>query len=52
MDEESTLEKILGYNASVSGSNNWVVSGDRTKSGKPLLANDPHLKFTQPPKVV
>lgn len=25
------------------GSNNWVVSGDMTKSGKPVLANDPHL---------
>ena len=30
------------------GSNNWVVSGDRTKSGKPLLANDPHLGLTTP----
>lgn len=25
------------------GSNNWVVSGEHTDSGKPLLANDPHL---------
>jgi len=25
------------------GSNNWAVSGSRTKSGKPLLANDMHL---------
>jgi penicillin amidase len=25
------------------GSNNWVVAGSRTVSGKPLLANDPHL---------
>ncbi|UUT36622.1 penicillin acylase family protein [Microbacterium elymi] len=25
------------------GSNSWVVSGDLTASGKPLLANDPHL---------
>jgi penicillin amidase len=25
------------------GSNSWVVSGARTVSGKPLLANDPHL---------
>ncbi|GAB3598486.1 penicillin acylase family protein [Angustibacter peucedani] len=25
------------------GSNSWVVSGAHTKSGKPLLANDPHL---------
>lgn len=25
------------------GSNSWVVSGDLTETGKPLLANDPHL---------
>jgi penicillin amidase len=25
------------------GSNNWVVDGSMTQSGKPLLANDPHL---------
>jgi len=31
------------------GSNNWVVSGARTASGKPLLANDPHLGLTAPP---
>ncbi|KAB1196637.1 MULTISPECIES: penicillin acylase family protein [Haloferax] len=31
------------------GSNNWVVSGDHTASGKPLLANDPHLSLTVPP---
>ncbi|MFN3267614.1 MAG: penicillin acylase family protein, partial [Deinococcales bacterium] len=30
------------------GSNNWVVSGSRTESGKPLLANDPHLGFQAP----
>ncbi len=36
-------EKPAGY-----GSNNWVVSGERTVSGKPLLANDPHLGLTTP----
>lgn len=30
------------------GSNNWVVSGQRTQSGLPLLANDPHLGLTAP----
>jgi penicillin amidase len=30
------------------GSNNWVLSGIRTASGKPLLANDPHLGLTTP----
>ncbi len=31
------------------GSNNWVVSGRFTESGKPMLANDPHLLLTAPP---
>ena len=30
------------------GSNNWVVAGPRTASGKPLLANDPHLALSTP----
>lgn len=30
------------------GSNNWVVSGTRTASGKPLLANDPHRTIGLP----
>ncbi|MEO0571135.1 MAG: penicillin acylase family protein [Bacteroidota bacterium] len=34
-------EPLLPYPAL--GSNNWAVSGDRSKSGKPILANDPHV---------
>ncbi|NNG61204.1 penicillin acylase family protein, partial [Pseudomonas fragi] len=30
------------------GSNAWVVSGKRTQSGKPLLAGDPHIRFSAP----
>jgi len=30
------------------GSNNWVVDGTRSASGKPLLANDPHLALSAP----
>ncbi|MDX2219803.1 MAG: penicillin acylase family protein [Burkholderiales bacterium] len=30
------------------GSNNWVVAGARSASGKPLLANDPHLGLSAP----
>ncbi|MFC7442778.1 penicillin acylase family protein [Laceyella putida] len=30
------------------GSNNWVVSGSKTATGKPLLANDPHLGINLP----
>jgi penicillin amidase len=30
------------------GSNSWVVSGDRTNTGMPILANDPHLAIQMP----
>jgi penicillin amidase len=30
------------------GSNNWAVAGSRTKSGFPILCNDPHLRLTLP----
>jgi len=30
------------------GSNNWVVAGKHTASGKPLLSNDMHLSLTEP----
>ena len=30
------------------GSNNWVLSGAKTVTGKPLLANDPHLGLSAP----
>jgi penicillin amidase len=30
------------------GSNNWVVDGQKTVTGKPLLANDPHLSVMMP----
>jgi penicillin amidase len=34
--------------AGTGASNNWVVSGARTRSGRPLLANDPHLRLSAP----
>ncbi|MFJ9431833.1 penicillin acylase family protein [Streptomyces sp. NPDC101490] len=34
---------LLGPNGNGIGSNSWVVGGKYTTSGKPLLANDPHL---------
>jgi penicillin amidase len=45
-EEIESLRKFLGVGG---GSNNWVISGQRTASGKPLLANDPHLTPTVPP---
>jgi penicillin amidase len=32
-------------------SNNWAVSGKKTASGKPILANDPHLEVNRLPNV-
>jgi penicillin G amidase len=43
------LARIGLYAEDLAASNNWVVSGKRTVSGKPLLANDPHLAPTAPP---
>ncbi len=31
------------------GSNNWVVHGSRTETGRPILANDPHRTHSVPP---
>lgn len=39
---------IVGLDAELPGSNNWVVSGQKTTTGKPFLANDPHLGFGIP----
>jgi penicillin amidase len=39
------LPPIVGPNYA---SNNWVVDGKHSASGKPLLANDPHLAFGAP----
>ncbi|MFU8946403.1 penicillin acylase family protein [Mycetocola zhadangensis] len=42
-DVMSSMPTLLGRAGSDIGSNSWVVSGNLTESGKPLLANDPHL---------
>ncbi|MGX1792181.1 penicillin acylase family protein [Microbacterium sp. NPDC055312] len=39
---------LLGGAGEGIGSNSWVVSGDLTESGMPLLANDPHLGAALP----
>ena len=44
----SALLDILPPNDAAVGSNNWVVSGNRSETGKPLLANDPHLGLQAP----
>lgn len=47
MDVMAALEGLLPMGGA-GASNNWVVSGARSVSGKPLLANDPHVSLTNP----
>ncbi len=44
----TALPQLMGPAGSDIGSNSWVVSGAHTASGKPLLANDPHLGASMP----
>ena len=44
-DLYEALPPIVGPNYA---SNNWVVDGRHSASGKPILANDPHLAFAAP----
>jgi penicillin amidase len=43
------LAALQSYLPRGGGSNNWVIAGSRTQSGKPILASDPHLAPSAPP---
>ena len=45
---EEIYASLPGSVGALEASNNWVISGRRSSSGKPLLANDPHLRFSIP----
>src|SRR5699024_5309417 len=47
IDIASSFEKAV-IPHEFNGSNNWAVSGEKTKSGMPLLADDPHLGLATP----
>lgn len=42
------LDGVLGEKGDGIGSNSWALSGSRTSTGMPLLANDPHLGIQMP----
>lgn len=48
LDEYRLATTSSGPPAIAEGSNNWAVSGKRTSTGRPLLANDPHRALTLP----
>ena len=47
-DAEGACRSLLGIRALESGSNAWAISGAKSVTGKPILANDPHLILMSP----
>jgi penicillin amidase len=45
---EEQTRQFMGIEGSPQGSNSWAISGKHSKTGKPLLANDPHLSLLLP----
>jgi len=49
VEKKPAPDKVFSGTEFLGGSNSWAVAGARSASGKPLLANDPHLGLTAPP---
>lgn len=47
-EEAQSLFGLGGLNRGYLGSNSWVVDGSKSTTGKPFLANDPHLRSSAP----
>lgn len=41
-------ENFFSSELDIDGSNNWIISGTRTESGFPIMANDPHRRISLP----
>ena len=46
--EDIPFEGLFESEEMPEGSNNWIISGARTQSGFPILANDPHRRIALP----
>ena len=47
-ESDQEFRKLLGSPGVESGSNAWAIAGSKSTTGKPILANDPHLLFSAP----
>jgi penicillin amidase len=47
-EQISKVRDVLGLAVEATGSNNWAVSGERSATGTPLVAGDPHLPPSMP----
>ncbi len=50
VETDKEFRKFFGIEGTHIGSNNWVINSSMSKSGKPIIANDPHLAFSIPGK--
>ncbi|HEU4707444.1 MAG TPA: penicillin acylase family protein [Solirubrobacterales bacterium] len=48
VEQIDAVRRSIGLAAEASGSNNWAVSGERSATGAPLIAGDPHLPPSMP----
>lgn len=55
VDEDAVMHKVIVpekdlflQSQEMEGSNNWIISGNKSASGYPLIANDPHRKIAVP----
>ncbi len=48
LGEDIPFEDLFESEEMPEGSNNWIISGARTQSGFPILANDPHRRIALP----
>jgi len=49
-ETDKAFRKMIGWTGTHIGSNSWVVNANKSVSGKPIIANDPHLAFSAPGK--
>ena len=47
-EKQQWIDSFFDTNKQYTGSNNWVISGDKSASGYPMLANDPHRSVSTP----
>src|SRR4051794_30013907 len=48
VEQIDAVRRSIGLAAEASGSNNWAISGERSATGSPLIAGDPHLPPSMP----
>lgn len=50
IETDRAFRNFIGFGGTHIGSNNWVVNSAMSQSGKPIIANDPHLALQAPGK--